>query len=105
MKDEDEYINNSFERVIADELDNQVGLDSSGFSIYQRHGRKVIRLSSTHDIPDDRSLPLDQYIDLIRDWRETGEAVANKLERNGFGEWYPNSVSDLHVELWEKTDE
>lgn len=94
-----------FEQVISDELDDQVGLDSSRFAIYHRHGRKVIRLSSTNEVPSERSLPLESYINMTEEWKETGEAVAKKLEHNGFGEWYPNSASDLHVELWELINE
>lgn len=84
--------------AVSDELDRQVGLDSSTFAIFTRYGKEVVRVNS---ILPEKNFPFDS-VSGRREWLETGEEIAKKLADLGFGEWYVNSVSGRHAELWQE---
>ena len=88
-----EYLN----IVVSDELDNQIGLDSSYFTIYMRHDKPAIRLAIKPEIINN-SINEDES---RKEWMEVGNSLSERLEKAGLGEWFVNSCSAKHIELWE----
>ena len=85
--------------LVSDELDKQIGLDSSDFSIYLRHDTPAIRLYTKRS---EKECPTDLECSR-KEWIDVGDDLVDRLEREGFGDWYVNSCCGRNVELWKET--
>ena len=95
MNEQDEE---EFRNLVSKVIDDQVGLDSARFSIFENHGIRKVRYTSTN-LP--KIMSDESKLRSINEWREVGLDLIEKLDFNNFGEYQLDTISEGHVQIEE----